>query len=265
MDAHILYDIKCFQNSGDESARDRLVERFLPLIFKSINKALMNQKNVKAEEYLSSAVEAFMQAILRLNLDQNKISSSYISQAIRWGVAKQLRKDREVKDHVAKHAQKYFMARKILSLELKREPSEDEIRDHLGVTPKIFESIKESVSIHSSLIAPKSLEDPLTDDSEGSTAIKDSIQGHSRDDVLKDIDDSAIRLFFHDVFKVLSDKEHSVIILRYFDEKNFFEISKEIGVSHQFCSVLNRKALQKIRMELVRRGVSGCSLEQISV
>lgn len=265
MDQRILNDIKSFQNSGDLMARDRLVEQFLPLIFKAIYKALVNKKNVKAEEYLSVAVEAFIHAISKLDLEKHKLSSSFISNAIRWSVVHQIHRDNDVKNNIARHCQQYFMTKQFLTQELKREPSDEEIRHHLGLTPKLFETIKESVFIQSSMFVRKSLDDPLIDHSEGSLSVKDSIQGHDRSDVIKDIEESSLKMFFEEIFQVLSDKERKVIVLRYFDEKNFFEIGKELGVSHQFCSVLNRKALQKIRLELIKRGISCSSLDEMPV
>lgn len=265
MDQRILNDIKSFQNSGDLLARDRLVERFLPLIFKSIYKVLVNKKHVKAEEYLSVAVEAFIHAISKLDLEKHKLSSSFIANAIRWSVVHQIHRDNDVKNNIVRHCQQYFMTKNLLTQELKRDPSDEEIRAHLGVTPQIFETIKESVFIQSSMFVRKSLDDPLFDHSEGSLSVKDSIQGQDRSDVVKDLEDSSLKVFFEEVFQVLSEKERKVIVLRYFDEKNFFEIGKELGVSHQFCSVLNRKALQKIRMELIKRGISCSSLAEISV
>lgn len=248
MDPCILDDIRLFQTSGDLSARDRVLERFLPLIHKSIRKAIGRKSNTRTEEYLSVAFEAFVHAISKFDLDTYKLSSSYLSQAVYWSVRQQLRLDHGFGDTIARQSQKFYMARNALIRKLLREPTEHELCQHLGLSEQSFRRLQSSaasskVPIHA----------PIAEES--SITFQDSIPGDTSEDVLRDLESSTTQSLCHSLLQTLSEREQQVLTLRFFEEKNFFEIAEAIGISHQACSTIARKALKKLHLRLTHSGM----------
>ncbi len=135
---------------------------------------------------------------------------------------------------------KVVAARDVLSGELGRAPSIDEIGSRVGLDPDDVLAALEVGPAQNSL----SLDRPAsTEDSEGT----------SIGDVLGKVDENLDRVVAREllerVMAHLSPRERSVLALRFVDELPQVEVAKRLGISQMHVSRLQRAAVEQLRRQ----------------
>lgn len=256
MEVEIESYFKQYREQGCLEARNRLIEHYLPFIKLALSKCRAVPKNKERSDYLSSAVSAFIKTIDRVDLQKGNAIYPYISRAIHWEINHQVSQERATREYTQKKCRKYLRAFEELTSKLSREPTDLEIMRHLGIDEKELDILKTSKDLCEATSNAVNLDAPLNDSGEQTTSLKDLLPGYDRDDVIAQLNESMILDFIHDVLKVLSERERYVVTGYYLENKTFATIADELSCTHQACSNMNKKAVDKLRRECARRGIT---------
>ena len=138
-------------------------------------------------------------------------------------------------------AYRALQAREELAREKEREPTPDEIANHLDVPRERVVQAMEAI------VEPISLYEPVYSENGDSLYVIDQLSDTSRGA----IDGSWLEnIALREAVRTLSPREQTIIRLRYYKDKTQMEIASEIGISQAQVSRLEKAALEKLRRQL---------------
>lgn len=229
---------KLFQamQEGDMSAREQLASGNLRLVLSVIQR--FTNRGEYVDDLFQVGCIGLMKAIDNFDLSQNVRFSTYAVPMIIGEIRRYLRDNNPIRvsRSLRDIAYKALQARDALANKYSREPSITEIAEELGL-PR-----EEVVFALDAIQEPVSLFEPIYHDGGDPIFVMDQI-GDEKNHDTSWLEEIAVK----EALSKLSEREKTILTLRFFDGKTQMEVAEEIGISQAQVSRLEKAALAHMR------------------
>ncbi|UTR10843.1 FliA/WhiG family RNA polymerase sigma factor [Evansella sp. LMS18] len=240
-------------SEGDESAGDRLVEAFLPLVeyhVKRIGAAL--PKSVQVDELRSHGMLGLYDALRKFDHTRELKFDTYASFRIRGAIIDGLRQQDWLPRSLREKSKKIEQASELLEQKYGRYVSAGEVAVYLGLSEEeVLQAMNESYLSHQLSI------DETAQDSEKDETFTAAIPDNRTLTPEQELDKKARIEELAEVIKTLNEKEQTIISLFYFEELTLTEIGELLNLSTSRISQIHSRCIfklqQKLRKERSRR------------
>ncbi len=237
-----------YRQSPTEELRNRLIERFFPLV--RFNAERVWQKlpdGVDINDLISAGVFGLMDAIDAFDLDRGVKFETYCVPRIRGAMLDELRTMDWVPRLVRSKASKLEHARKEIEAATGRPPTDLELADKMQMPLDEFEKMKSEasavalVSLNKKWYETDSYKDVREIDIIEDTKGEDPTNGIQKKDIMKL------------VTKGLNRNERLIIILYYYEELTMKEIGQTLGLSESRVSQMHSSIVSRLKDQLKKR------------
>ena len=223
--------------------RDDLIEKNL-YIAEILSKKYSN-RGIEFDDLYQIASLGLILAIDRFNADRGFELSSFATPTI-TGEIKRYFRDKgwviRVPRRIQELSKRINNTKLELTQRLKRNPSIDEIAEHIGVSS---EEVIEAMDA-SQVYSPQSIDKNLDNSSEDREMSFLDVLGEV-DKNYESVDNMA---FIKETMENFTEVEKKIVYYRYFDKMTQVEIANMLDVSQMTVSRLEKKVLEKFRQEL---------------
>jgi len=225
--------------NGDKEARQTLINGNLRLVLSIIQRFVSRGENL--DDLFQIGCIGLIKAVDNFDITLDVKFSTYAVPMIIGEIRRYLRDNNSVRvsRSVRDLAYKALQAREELTKKLDREPGLEDIAKHMGAKKEEVGAALEAI------VEPVSLYEPVFTDGGDSVYIMDQISDNDNNDEAW-LEDIALR----EAMKHLSERERSIIELRYFKGRTQMEIAGEIGISQAQVSRIEKAALERMKKEM---------------
>ena len=225
--------------NGDMHAREELISGNMRLVLSIIQR--FGSRGEDADDLFQVGCIGLIKAIDNFDLDIGVKFSTYAVPMIIGEIRRYLRDNSMIRVSRSQRdlAYRALRVKEELSLRLSRDPTDAEIAAEIEAEPA---AVTEALT---SITTPLSLYEPVFSEGGDALYLMDQISDDKENDETW-IDNIAIG----EAMKRLSDRERSIISMRFFRGKTQMEIADEIGISQAQVSRIEKGALDRIRRQI---------------
>lgn len=225
--------------NGDQAARTALIDGNLRLVLSIIQR--FGSKVRDADDLFQVGCIGLIKAIDHFDTEIGVKFSTYAVPMIIGEIRRYLRDNNtlRVSRGMRDLAYRALTKREELSATMLREPTVDDIAKALGEPARTVAEAMEAI------MEPISLYDPVYGENGDSLYVMDQIRDEDSNDEMW-LENIAVS----EAMKKLSERERSIIMMRFFRGKTQMEIADEIGISQAQVSRIEKSALERIRKDL---------------
>ena len=224
---------------GDEEARQELICGNIRLVLSIIQRFTNRKENI--DDLFQVGCIGLIKAVDNFNTELDVKFSTYAVPMIIGEIRRYLRDNNSIRisRSVRDMAYRALQAREEIMREKEGEPDVEEIAKRLGE--------KKEAIVHAleAIVEPISLYEPIYSDNGDSIYVMDQLSDSNSSEELW-LENIVIR----DAMQRLSERERSIINMRYYKNKTQMEIADEIGISQAQVSRLEKGALEHIKKQI---------------
>lgn len=233
------------KDQSDQSLRNRLMERYLPLVRYNAERVWAKlPEGVDLNDLMSAGVFGLMDAIEAFDLERGVKFETYCVPRIRGAMLDELRTMDWVPRLVRSKASKLEAARKAVVAKTGRPPTDLELSSEMGLSTAEFEKHRaEASAINLVSLNKKWYETDSYKDVREVDVLQDA-KGEDPTDGIQKLDVMKI------VTKGLNRNERLIIILYYYEELTMKEIGMTLGLSESRVSQMHSSIVNRLKEQL---------------
>lgn len=234
-------DLIARAQQGDETARERLVNCNLRLVFNLIQR--FTGRGYELEDIFQIGTIGLMKAIDKFDLSYDVRFSTYAVPMIVGEIRRFMRDDHPVKisRSIKEAAIKLHHSKEKLSKELGREPTINELALDTGLGPQdIVTTLEASQS-------PASIFETIYQDEGDPIYLLDHIKSEEQNEGAW-FDKMALK----EVLMKLQPRDRTILLMRFFEDKTQAQVAEYLNLSQVQVSRLERHALKQLKELLVQ-------------
>lgn len=236
-----------YKNSPSIEDRDALIVHYLFLVKGVVGRLGTSLPgHVKLDDLYSSGVTGLIRAVEKFDDSRKAKFESYANLLIKGAIIDELRALDWIPRSVHQKVQKVAVATSDLQQKLGRDPTDQELSAHLGVTDEEFEELL--FRVRPTVLLP--LNAQRNEEGEDTTFLSEIIPDEGALSGFDVADRNEIAHFLSVSLEALSPQEKKVLELYYFEDLMLKEIAKRIGVTESRVSQIHTKALILLRYRL---------------
>lgn len=230
-----MIDLLQKAKSGDEAARERLVNCNLKLVFNLVQR--FENRGYELEDLFQIGTIGLIKAIDKFDFSYNVKFSTYAVPMIVGEIKRFLRDDSPIKvsRSLKETAYRVHRAREQLHKKLGQEPSIAQLAEELGIKEEQIVSALEAIQ------QPGSIYETFYQDEGDPIFLLDQLSDP------KDHQSWLDKLVLKEVLDKLPERHRQVILMRFFEDKTQTEVAQIIGLSQVQISRIERQALKTMR------------------
>ena len=237
-----------FRRTGDQSARDRLILNYSPLVkYVAGRLGAGLPTHVEESDLVSYGLIGLIGAIERFDPTREIKFETFAISRIRGAIIDELRALDWVPRSVRSRARDIERAIGQLEAQLHRAPTDEEIARKLDITYEELEDSLDEIS-RSSIIA---LDELWTVTGTGDQiSLIDTLEDPDSIDPQRNLTDIELRQAIAEAISSLPEREKIVVTLYHYEELTLREIGDVLGVTESRVSQLHTKAILRLRGHL---------------
>lgn len=221
---------------GDKKAREQFIKGNLRLVLSIIQRFQGSGENI--DDLFQIGCIGLMKAIDHFDVTLNVKFSTYAVPMIIGEIRRYLRDNNSIRvsRSIRDTAYKAIYTKELMMKDNDKEPTVEEIAEKLGLAPEDIVFALDAIQ------SPVSLYEPVYAESGDTLYIMDQISDkkNKEDNWIEEISLKA-------AVDHLSEREHKIINMRYFEGKTQMEVAEEINISQAQVSRLEKKALRSMK------------------
>ena len=221
---------------GDKKAREKFIKGNLRLVLSIIQRFSSSGENI--DDLFQIGCIGLMKAIDHFDVTLNVKFSTYAVPMIIGEIRRYLRDNNSIRvsRSIRYTAYKAIYTKELMMKDSDKEPTVEEIAAKLELAPEDIVFALDAIQ------SPVSLYEPVYAESGDTLYIMDQISDkkNKEDNWIEEISLKA-------AIDHLSDREHKIINMRYFEGKTQMEVAEEINISQAQVSRLEKKALRSMK------------------
>ncbi len=224
---------------GDADARDKLIYGNLRLVLSIIQR--FNNRREDLDDLFQVGCIGLVKAVDNFNLDLDVKFSTYAVPMIIGEIRRYLRDNNAIRisRSMRDTAYRALQARDEFMRNRQSEPTVDQLAAMIG------EKRDSVVRAMEAIVEPVSLYEPVYNENGDSIYLMDQLSDTNSSDEAW-LESIALR----EAMKKLSERERSIINMRFFKNKTQMEIASEIGISQAQVSRLEKGALNRMKKQI---------------
>lgn len=235
---------KQWRETGSRTAKDRLLAEYAPVVRYTAQRVAVGlPSHVEIGDLIGAGVMGLVRAVESFDPDRNIKFETYAAHKIRGAILDDLRAMDWVPRTVRQKARQLQKAYAELSGRLGRMPYDDEIAEHLELSLAEFEDLLCDVAPLTVLSLD---EQERMADGEGPT-LAETVADPNADDPLGLLEQQDVRRILKETIRALPEKEKLVVAMYHYEELNFKEIGKVLGITESRVCQIHSKAMIKLR------------------
>ncbi|MCM1253463.1 MAG: RNA polymerase sporulation sigma factor SigG [Clostridium sp.] len=221
---------------GDDNARKEYINGNLRLVLSVIKRFHSSNENV--DDLFQIGCIGLIKAIDNFDSTLNVKFSTYAVPMIIGEIRRYLRDSNSIRvsRSLKDTAYKAIYAKENLTRRNAQEPTMNEIAEEIGI------SQEDIVYALDAIQSPMSLYEPIYTDGGDTLYVMDQISDKKNKEEIW-----VEHISLSEAMKKLSDREHEIITLRFFEGKTQMEVAEKIGISQAQVSRLEKNALKTMR------------------
>jgi RNA polymerase sigma factor for flagellar operon FliA len=236
--------LKCYQQFDE---REEMILKYLPYVKYIASRLIVGKPpGVEFEDLISFGILGLIDAVNKFDVSKGLKFETYATLRIKGAIIDELRKISWIPKSAFSKLASMNQAREALESKLNREPSENEIADHMNVSLDELRTIQTFINY----VSVVSLDEVFFSSEEEDLHFKNVIEDENSPQPEKIIEEDEKFKMLNEAIKLLPEKDKTILNLYYFEKLTLKEIGKVMEVSESRVSQLHSRAIVRLRENL---------------